>query len=308
VARQVSLGAPGRSMEQDPSRDRFHIADRRRDHFIAKILHAGDSKSNDNLLGQKFVEAEREGSHTMPSREITPLSEEELRRFLHSMGPPPVLSTEDPKAFEEFFFNIARPLKNHACLSLFLAWEIAVDTWSNARYARHETVSICRWWDKFHDSHLVAAKTMKLTYEESLRKKAAGLSAYSADAAQVAELQEKIDNTAKDIDAIIARVPTEADFNQALRANADFLHVLDQLRNGANRRRFGNCVLLDKHSAYLDRTTKEAGEVVDAEFKEVQAQTENPPKTETEVPPPAIAASPPIVPTTENENCHDVEP
>jgi hypothetical protein len=242
----------------------------------------------------------------MSSKEIAPLSEEELRRFLHSMGPPPVLSTEDPKAFEDLFLNIARPLKNPDHLSLHLAWEIAVDTWSNARYARHETIAVSRWWDKFHDSQLVAAKTMKLTYEEGLRKKTAGRSTYPADAVQAAELQEKIDNTVKDIDAIIARVPTEVDFNNALRANANFLHDFDQLRNGANRRRFGNCVLLDKHSAYLERTSQEDDEVVDAEFKEVRALTENPPKTETEDP--AIAASPPIVPTTENENSHDVEP
>lgn len=179
----------------------------------------------------------------MSSKEIAPLSEEELRRFFLSMGSPPVLSTEDPKAFEELFFDIARPLKNPDRLSLCLVWEIAVDTWSNARYARHETIAVTRWWDKFHDSQLVSARTMKLTYEESLRKQAAGLTAYSAGAAQAAELQERIDNTAKDIAAIIARVPTEADFNQALRANADFLHVLDQLKNGANRRRFSNCVL-----------------------------------------------------------------
>jgi hypothetical protein len=256
---------------------------------------------------EKFGAAQREGSHTMPSKEITSLSEEELRRFLHSMGPPPVLSTEDPKAFEDLFLDIARPLKNHACLSLHLAWEIAVDTWSNARYARHETIAVSRWWDKFHESQLVAAKTMKLTYEEGFRKKAAGHSTYPADAAQAAELQERIDNTVKDIDEIIARVPTEVDFNNALRANADFLHDFDQLRNGANRRRFGNCVLLDRHSAYLDRTRQKDDEVVDAEFKEVQAQTEDPPKTETQCPP-AITASPSIIPTTENKNSNDVEP
>jgi hypothetical protein len=102
-------------------------------------------------------------------------------------------------------------------------------------------------------------------------------------------------------------VPTEVDFNQALRANADFLHDLDQLRNGANRRRFSNCMLLDRHSANLERTTQEADDVVDAEFKEVQAQTEEAPKTETQDPP-AITASPSIAPTTESENSNDVEP
>jgi hypothetical protein len=244
----------------------------------------------------------------MSSKEIAPLSEEGLRRFLHSMGPPPVLSTEDPKAFEDLFLNIAQPLKNPDRLSLYLAWEIAVDTWSNARYARHETIAVNRWWRKLHESDLVATKTLKANYEEALRKKAAGHSTYPADAAQAAELQERIDNTVKHIDAIIARVPTEVDFNNALRANANVLHDFDQLRNGANRRRFGNCVLLDKHSAYLDRTTQENDEVVDVEFKEVQALTEDPPKTETQGPPPAITASPSIVPTTENENTNDVEP
>jgi hypothetical protein len=57
----------------------------------------------------------------MPSKEIVPLSEEELLRFLLSMGSPPVLSTEDPKAFEDLFLNIARPLKNPDQLSLYVA-------------------------------------------------------------------------------------------------------------------------------------------------------------------------------------------
>jgi len=158
-----------------------------------------------------------------------------------------------------------------------------------------------------HESQLVAAKTKKLTFEEALRQKAARLSTHPADAAEAAELREKIDNTVKDIDAIIASVPTEVDFNRSPQINADFLHDLDQLRNGANRRRFGNCVLLDKHSVDLDRTTQEADEVVDAEFKEVQTQTENLPKAGTQGAPPAITASTSIVPT-ENENCNDVEP
>jgi len=67
-------------------------------------------------------------------------------------------------------------------------------------------------------------------------------------------------------------------------------------------------MLLDRHSANLERTTQEADEVVDAEFKEVQAQTEEAPKTETQDPPPAITASPSIAPTTESKNSNDVEP
>ena len=112
-----------------------------------------------------------------------------------------------------------------------------MDTWSSARYARHETIVVNRWWRKVHETQLITAKAQKAIYEEAFRKKAAGLSTYPADAAQAAELQGKIDNTAKDIDAIIARVPTEIDCNKGLQVNADVLHDFDQLRNGANRRR-----------------------------------------------------------------------
>jgi hypothetical protein len=239
----------------------------------------------------------------MPSKEIAPPSEEELRRFLLSMGPPPLLSTEDPKAFEELFLNIARSRKNPDLLSLYLVWEIAVDTWINVRYVRHETIAINRWWTTAHNSMLVAKLEMKAIYEGQFRKKAEGLSTYPGNAAQEAELRRKIDDTVKDIDAISARVPKEADFNQALRDNSGLMQGFDQLRNSANRRRFGNVVLLDKHSDYLDET---AEDVVDAEFKEVEAPTEDPPETETLGLPPAIAASPSVAPTG-NENSNDIE-
>jgi hypothetical protein len=242
----------------------------------------------------------------MPSKEIAPQSDEELRRFLHSMGPPPLLSTEDPKAFEELFLNIAQSRKNRDLLSLYLVWEIAVDTWINVRYVRHETIAINRWWSTAHNSMLVAKLEMKATYEGMFRKKAEGLSTYPGNATQEAELRRRIDDTIKDIDAISARVPKEADFNQALRDNSGLMHGFDQLRNSANRRRFGNVVLLDKHSDYLDETTQRTEEVVDAEFKEVEAPTEDPSKTETLGPAPVIAASPSVAPT-ENENSNDVE-
>jgi len=235
----------------------------------------------------------------MTSTALVPLSDEELRRFLVSMGPPPLLSTEDPKAFEELFLNIGRSCKASDRLSLSLAWEIAVDTWESGRYARHGAIAIDRWLRQRNEKNLEAVRTMKATYEELFRKKEKGISNYPADAADVANLQAKIDNTVKSIDAILAYVPTEVDFNRALGENADLLHDLDQLRTSANRRRFGNYMLFDKHGAQLERAVQQADKVVDAEFKEVGKEIVDADNTQNESAPVAIAISPTIVPTAD---------
>jgi hypothetical protein len=72
-----------------------------------------------------------------------------------------------------------------------------------------------------------------------------------------------------------------------------------------------NYVLLEKHNADLERAAQDADKVVDAEFQEVDADTEGPPKIETQSASsagtsPVIAASPSIVPT-EGQESNDVE-
>lgn len=243
----------------------------------------------------------------MTSTALVPHSEEELRRFLVSMGPPPLLSTEDSKAFEELFLNIGRSCKVSDRLSLSLAWEIAVDTWESSRYVRHGAIAVDRWLRQTNENNLATARTMKATYEDLFRKKEEGISNYPGNAAELAKLQAKIDNTVKSIDAILAYVPTEVDFNRALRNSADLLHDFDQLRASANRRRFGNYMLLEKHGAQLDRAAQQADKVVDAEFKEVGTEIDDAHNTQPESAPLAIAISPTIVPT-EDPKPNDIEP
>jgi hypothetical protein len=258
---------------------------------------------NNNRSAEGLRRASQRSARIMASKEIVHLSEDDLRRFLSSMGPPPVLSTEDPKAFGELFFNVARSRKASDLLSLSLVWEITVDTWENRRYVRHSAIAIDRWWQRTNEQRLKVSMEMKATYEGMFRKKEKGLSTYPSDAAEAAKLQERIDNTVKEIDAIAAYVPTEVDFNRGLQINADLLHDLDQFRNGANRRRLGNYMLLDKHNANLNRAMQQGDKVVDAEFEEVQAETED----QVQGTPPAITVAPSIVPA-ENEKSNDVEP
>jgi hypothetical protein len=232
----------------------------------------------------------------MSSKEIAPLPREELHRLLAMMGPAPVLSTEDPKAFEELLFNFAQCLKPRDFLMVQSVWEIAVNTWTGRRYMFHSTIALDRFARNKMQQDVRILRNNKVQLQSLLATKTKGNSTYPADVAGLASLQREIDDTVKDIDAILGREPNDIDMNRALSVNADFLHELDQLTNGVNRRRYDAYVFLDKHKAELDREAEEADKVVDAEFSEVEADITD--ETDTAAPvPPAITASPSIVST-----------
>jgi hypothetical protein len=209
----------------------------------------------------------------MKSKEIVPMAEAEVRRYMAMFGPPPVLSMEDPKAFEELFLNLVGCHKPRDFQSLLLVWEIAVDTWNVRRCTLHGTITIDRSLRARIEAEVKGERLMKLQYEKALRDKAERFSQSPSAAAELAELQEMVDNRAARIDAILDRQPNDVDINIAFRSSVEFLHDLDQLHNSADRRRYGKYVLLEKHGAILERSAQETDKVVDAEFQEVEAET-----------------------------------
>jgi hypothetical protein len=217
----------------------------------------------------------------MKSKEIVPMAEAEVRRHMAMFGSPPVLSTEDPKAFEQLFLNLVRCHKPPDFQSLLLVWEIAVDTWNVRRCTLHGTITIDRSLRARTENEVKAERQMKAQYEKALRDKAERFAQSPRAVAELAELQEMVDNRAARIDAILDRQPNDIDINIAFRSSVEFLQDLDQLHNSADRRRYGKYVLLEKHSALLDRWAQEADKVVDAEFQEVEAETTGLPQVTT---------------------------
>jgi len=209
----------------------------------------------------------------MKSKEIVPMAEVEVRRYMAMFGPSPVLSTEDPKAFEELFFNLVRCHRARDFQSLMLVWEIAVETWNVRRCTLHGTITIDRSLRARTENEVKGERLMKAEHEKALRDKAQKFSQSPRDVAELAALQEMVDNRAARIDAILDRQPNDIDINIAFRSSVKFLHDLDQLHNSADRRRYGKYVLLEKHSAILDRSAQETDKVVDAEFQEVETAT-----------------------------------
>ena len=264
------------------------------------------------------------------NKEIVPMAEAEVRRYMAMFGPPPVLSTEDPKAFEELFLNLVRCHKPRDFLMLLLVWEFASDTWAGRRCTLHGPITIDRALRAQKESAVTAEGQMKAQYEKALRDKAQKLSQYPQDAAELAALQEMVDKRAERIEAILDREPNDFDINIVFRRNVEFLHDLDQMHNSADRRRYDKYVLLEKHSAMLDRSAQQTDKVVDAEFQEVEARPAELPKAKTVAEikeetstkaaaetkeeaglntedQPKTPSVPSIIPTA-NENSNDVEP
>jgi hypothetical protein len=239
------------------------------------------------------------------------MAEAELRRHVALLGPPPVLSTEDAKAFEEIFLRMAVCFKVRDMVMLQLTWEYASNSWFIRRYTYHGTVAVERWYHHQMEGQAELALYKKAQREKGVRNKAELMGQTPADIAHLVALEKKIDDTVSDVDAILARKPTEFDHNRMLAQSAKFQEQLDRLLNSATGRRNDAFHLLEVYCGGLGRAVQETTHtILDAEFAEIKKEAKDPiadqskdaanDRSEADV-------APSIVPT-KDECSNDVEP
>jgi hypothetical protein len=243
----------------------------------------------------------------MNSESTAPMPEPELRRNMALLGAPPVLSTENAKDFEETFLEIAKCFKVQDLLMVDLAWQYSVNSLFIRRNMRHSTIGVERWSRRNREIEEMKAQYNKALYEKKLQNIAEKISRTPEDVAEMAALEEKIAQSVSEIDGILAHKATEIDHNRALQVNVEFQQNLDQLINSATRRRNEAFYLLERYSTGLGRAVEEAvGKIVDAEFKEIESETEIPTESKIEYRS-AITAAPSISPG-DDETPDDVKP
>jgi len=243
----------------------------------------------------------------MANKIMCVMDEAELRRSMALLGPPPILTTEDAKAFDETFLQFAKCFKVRDLLMLDLAWHYTANSWFIRRNMRHGTIAIERWYGRNRATEIVQAQIKKAQYEKQLQSKAQQMSRSPTDVAEMAALEKGISNTVADIDRILAHKATEIDHNRAIQLSAEFQENMDQLNNGATRRRNDAFELLERYSAGLGRAVQETfGKVVDAEFEEIENESNADPENKIEDQP-AITAAPSITPK-DDETLDDIEP
>jgi hypothetical protein len=242
----------------------------------------------------------------MKNKRIEPMDETDLQRNVALLGRPPVLSTEDVEAFKKLFVEIAKCFKVSDILMLELAWQYAVNIWFIRRLMTHSTIAIERWYVRNRDTEIVQAQIKNAQYERQLQSKAQQMSRNPADVAEMAALEKKISNTVVDIDRIFAHKATEMDHNRAIQVSAELQMNLEQLINGATRRRNEAFYLLEQYSAGLGRTVEEAfDKIVDAEFEELQNETKI--RTESKLEDQSVITAAPSIAPTGDEKSNDLD-
>ena len=73
-----------------------------------------------------------------------PKAEDQIAWLKTLFGQPPVLSTEDPRAFEEIWAKMIQKLQPRDMIEQIFIWEAGVATWEMIRYNRHKTLMIQR--------------------------------------------------------------------------------------------------------------------------------------------------------------------
>jgi hypothetical protein len=187
--------------------------------------------------------AECEENVNMPDNH--PKVEDQIAWLKTLFGRPPVLSTEDPRAFEEIWAKIIEKLRPRDMIEQIFIWEGTVATWEMIRYNRHKTLMIQR----------------KFRQREAQQR------------AQVLRSRPITDGHHAVADHPVARAPDENDHAQALESGINYFETLDTLQRRTFFRLNNALEQLEHHRAGLGLVlSRVAQEIIEGEFVEAADQ------------------------------------
>jgi hypothetical protein len=131
-------------------------------------------------------------------------------------GPPPILSSENAKAYDTMLFRLIESLKPHDFLDGLLIKQVVDNEWEKIRLGRHKILQM----ERGHRQHL-ESRRIKAAAQS---KQAQARSEPPADAAHAA---------LKEFEATMLQSPTEADYAEALERGIDYAEHLDKMLNAA---------------------------------------------------------------------------
>jgi hypothetical protein len=201
----------------------------------------------------------------------------ELKELL---GRPPVLSSENAKAYDEIWARLMECLGPRDFMEQLLIKQLIDETWEAMRYARHKSLAIERKARQLREYQAKRAKIQAQT-------KRVGSEPYPAtELGRMHELKDTIENTVNDVDAILERPMAELDHAHALEKSIEYYLQLDQLFNTAVARRDDALEQLERYRRGSGKRLRKASdEIIDAEFNDVAQESKDP--------------APPLVPSSE---------
>lgn len=163
-----------------------------------------------------------EQGKAMSSKNVEPMNEADTLRRLALLGPPPILSSEDPMHFKEMFRLVAEAVRPRNMIEMICIWHYVCATWIIARYTRHGTVVIERHAQQARLFREQRAKLRQQRKSEREYMEAQRLVQTPADVAQLAHLENNIEVADTDIDDILQSGLSEREHNEAFQRSIVF--------------------------------------------------------------------------------------
>jgi hypothetical protein len=195
-----------------------------------------------------------------------PIDSAELRELL---GPPPVLSSENMKAYDEIAARLMQCFKPRDFMEQLLINQLAYANWETMRYTRHKAASIerrARLFGEFQAKRARALAQMKGHPAGSDREPATELG-------RMYELEETVESTDQDVDAILGKSTAEHDHARALEKSIAYHLQLDQLLNTAIARRNDTLEQLERYRRGINKWMLD--DLIEAEFTDVSRQPQD---------------------------------
>lgn len=158
-----------------------------------------------------------------------PMNDADLGRCMALLGPAPILSTEDPKHFEEMFQLVVQCVKPLNLPEVMYLWHYVVACWNIKRYTRHATVAIERRHQLNREFLAQRAKAREKRLADLAMKKVQNAGQSPPDVADLVRLEQKITDLATETDDILEGTASERDHNKALEQTMAFQEQLNTL-------------------------------------------------------------------------------
>ena len=197
-------------------------------------------------------------------------------------GPPPVLESEDLKAYDAMLAHILKSLKPRDFIEQMLAKDLTDATWEMKRYSRHKALVIERQYRE--QQEMEEAEEAEETEESEQVEESAAVEGEQSE--QVEEVKpagapttqfermlelEAVVDSALDCDDLIEGPVDELEYAAALESGVNYYERLDRLHNVAMARRDDVLRQLDFYRQGLGRHLRQVtNDIIEGEVLETK--------------------------------------
>ena len=192
------------------------------------------------------------------------------------LGPPPVLSSESMKAYDEIAVRLMHCFKPRDFMEQLLIRQLVDNNWELMRYTRHKAMSIERKARLFREFQAKRARKLAEMKEKPASKLAGSDRQPATELGRMYALEDTVEGTVEDVDAILDKPAAEHDHAHALEKSIAYYLQLDQLLNTAIGRRNDTLEQLERYRRGSSKWLRTASdEIIDAEFNDVASQPQD---------------------------------